>query len=329
MKSTIIRIISALMAVVMLATSFAGCGENKDNEPGVTKPPVVEGPTNDGGNDVNADDTTTTTTSPATTVTTTKPANNTTTTTKPSTGTGSGSLSTSDMNAILNAAGYAYDPDQKIYYSTMNPWHRHFGFGAEFDQIAPYGNMKYTTLKADFEYDGLLWRLQWWKGQYAVLVGAELGVYTKNPGDNSTTFYECASDEHLLDMSFEFYMTAKDYRNGNRRFYREEQAHWWLTGFDFGSTMDLKDENGKTLKYPTAEIVVVATLKAFDHEMADAIEKSFEKLTGAGAGREKFKYVSKEKLNVKDAKGNKPTDCYTREGDTFTVVWKYAGFENY
>ena len=308
MKSTIIRIISALMAVVMLATSFAGCGENKDNEPDVTKPPVVEGPTNDGGNDVNADDTTTTTTSPATTVTTTKPANNTTTTTKPSTGTGSGSLSTSDMNAILNAAGYAYDPNQKIYYSTMNPWHRHFGFGAEFDQIAPYGNMKYTTLKADFEYDGLLWRLQWWKGQYAVLVGAELGVYTKTPGDNSTTFYECASDEHLLDMSFEFYMTAKDYRNGNRRFYREEQAHWWLTGFDFGYC-------------DSRQIVVVATLKAFDHEMADAIEKSFEKLTGSGAGREKFKYVTEL--------DGKTTDCYTRKGDTFTVVWEKAGFENY
>ena len=308
MKSTIIRIISALMAVVMLATSFAGCGENKDNEPGVTKPPVVEGPTNDGGNDVNADDTTTTTTSPATTVTTTKPANNTTTTTKPSTGTGSGSLSTSDMNAILNAAGYAYDPDQKIYYSTMNPWHRHFGFGAEFDQIAPYGNMKYTTLKADFEYDGLLWRLQWWKGQYAVLVGAELGVYTKAIGDNSTTFYECASDEHLLDMSFEFYMSAKDYRNNNRRFYREEQAHWWLTGFDFGYC-------------DSRQIVVVATLKAFDHEMADAIEKSFEKLTGSGAGREKFKYVTEL--------DGKTTDCYTRKGDTFTVVWEKAGFENY
>lgn len=308
MKSTIIRIISALMAVVMIATCFAGCGENKDGKPGVTKPPVVEGPANnDVGNDVNVDDTTTTT-APATTTTTTKPSNNTTTTTKPSTGTGSGSLSTSDMNAILNAAGYAYDANQKIYYSTMNPWHRHFGFGDEFDQIAPYGNMKYTTLKADFEYDGLLWRLQWWKGQYAVLVGAELGVYTKNPGDNSTTFYECASDEHLLDMSFEFYMTAKDYRNGNRRFYREEQAHWWLTGFDFGYC-------------DPRQIVVVATLKAFDHEMADAIEKSFEKLTGSGAGREKFKYVTEL--------DGKTTDCYTRKGDTFTVVWEKAGYENY
>ena len=190
----------------------------------------------------------------------------------------------------------------------MNPWQRHFGFGEEYDQAAVFANMRYTTLKADFEYDGLKWRLQWWKGQYGVLVGAELGVYTKDPNDNSTTYYECASQEHLLEMSMDFYMTAKDYRSGNRLFYREEQAHWWLTGFKFGYADSRK-------------LVVVATLKAFDHEMANAIEKSFEKLTGSAAGREKFKYVTEL--------DGKTTDCYTRKGDTFTVVWEKAGFENY
>ncbi len=300
MKSTVIRIIAAIMALVMVASCFAGC-EKKPEEPGVTKPSNVEGPANnDVGNDVNVDDTSTTTT--------TKPSTSTTTTTKPSTGSSGGTLSQADMNAALNAAGYAYDAEQQIYYSTMNPWQRHFGFGDEYDQAAVFANMRYTTLKADFEYDGLKWRLQWWKGQYGVLVGAELGVYTKDPNDNSTTYYECASQEHLLEMSMDFYMSAKDYRSGNRLFFREEQAHWWLTGFKFGYADSRK-------------LVVVATLKAFDHEMANAIEKSFEKLTGSAAGRQKFKYVTEL--------DGQTTDCYTRKGDTFTVVWEKAGFENY
>ena len=311
MKSTIIRIIAAIMALVMVASCFAGC-EKKPEEPGVTKPSKVEGPANnDVGNDVNVDDITTTTTTTTTTTkptSTKKPSTSTTTTTKPSTGSSGGTLSQADMNAALNAAGYAYDAEQQIYYSTMNPWQRHFGFGEEYDQAAPFANMRYTTLKADFDYDGLKWRLQWWKGQYGVLVGAELGVYTKNPDDNSTTYYECASDENLLEMSMDFYMSAKDYRSGNRLFYREEQAHWWLTGFKFGYVDSRK-------------IVVVATLKAFDHEMANAIEKSFEKLTGSAVGRQKFKYMTEL--------DGQTTDCYTRKGDTFTVVWEKAGFENY
>lgn len=313
MKSTVIRVVAAVMALVMIASCFAGCEKKTTGEEDITKPPQVEGPANnDYSNDVNVDDSTTTTTttsssSTSTATTTTKPSSAT-TTTKPSTGTGGTGISQSDMNAALNALGYAYDAEQQIYYSTMDPWQRHFGFGDEYDQAAAYANMKYTTIKADFEYDGLLWRLQWWKGQYGVLVGAELGVYTKEPGDTSTTFYECASDEHLLDMSFQYYMSASDYRKNNELFHREEQAHWWLTGFKFGYVDSRK-------------CVVVATLKAYDTEMADAIEKSFARLTGAPASREKFRYVT--------AIDGKTTDCYTRKGDTFTVVWERAGFENY
>ena len=62
MKSTVIRIIAAIMALVMVASCFAGC-EKKPDDQGVTKPSKVEGPANnDVDNDVNVDDTTTTTT---------------------------------------------------------------------------------------------------------------------------------------------------------------------------------------------------------------------------------------------------------------------------
>ncbi len=313
MKSTVIRIIAAIMALVMVASCFAGCEKKPADGDEITKPPVVEGPVNnDVGNDVNVDNTTTTTTSPSTsTTTTTKPSTSTTTTTSPSADIGnggSGNLSSTDMNAVLNAAGYAYDAEQKIYYSTLDPWQRHFGFGDEYDVAAPFANMRYTTLKIDFSYDGLLWRLQWWKGQYGVLVGAELGVYTKDPNDKSTTFYQCADNDHLLDMSYDFYMSVNDYRNGTRRFYREEQAHWWLTGFDFGYVDPRK-------------VVVVATVKAEDETMANGIEAGLQKLTDSAAGREKFKKV--------DQFDGKTTDVYIRNGNTFKVVWEKAGYENY
>lgn len=316
MKSTLLRIFAAMMALVMMVCCFTACGDNA-NDPEITKPSDVQGPdvTDDlvDFDGVEWDDpsttTTTTTTQPSKEPTTKKPS----ITKKPTTTAPGVSMPTKEeMNGYLNMAGYAYDAEQQVYYSTLHPWQRNFGFGAIYDDAAAYANMKYTTLKADFEYDGLLWRLQWWKGQYGILEGAELGVYTKDPASTSD-FHDCADDEHLMEMSFEYYRTGEDFRKHHRLFYREEQEHWWLTGFKVGSV-----EKGNS-----SASVVVAKLKAYDEDMADGIESGLRRLTDKNENR--VAGFVEYGPNVKE----ECYDYYIREGNVFTVVWQTKGYKNH
>lgn len=321
MKSTLLRIFAAMMALVMMVCCFTACNTKKEPENDITKPVDVEGPNgenefvDDGG--VEWDDpsttgaTTTTTTTQSSKETTTK--KNSTSTNPTQSGSSSGSTITKeDLQQALTDAGYAYDKEQQVYYSTLEPWQRHFGFGDIYDDAAAYANMRYTTFKADFEYDGLLWRLQWWKGQYGILEGAEMGVYTKKP-DSTSDFYDCAEDDQLLDMSFEYYRTGSDFRKNNRLFYREEQAHWWLTGFKVGYVAN-NNSNAS---------VVVATLKAYDEDMADGIESGLRRLTDKN-GTKVAGFV--------EYGPNTPTKCYDyyiRNGNNFKVVWQTKGYKNH
>ena len=213
-----------------------------------------------------------------------------------------------ERNEMLALAGYEYDPAQDVYYTSLNPWQRSMGFTDIYDTAAPLTNMYYLTLKADFVYKNLLWRLQWWKGQYGILEGAELGVYTKSPYDNSG-FYKCAEDDQLLTMTMDFYHSWADYQSGNRLFTRLEQEHWWLTGFKFGMV------NPKNC-------VVRATLYAYDDEMADGIEAALQNLTD-----NKNNLTGKGFVPYKS--GSTAKDFYIRNGNRFSVVWQTVGYLNF
>ena len=210
------------------------------------------------------------------------------------------------MNQYLHMAGYEYDAEQNIYYTHLNPWQRQFGFTDLYDVAAPITNMWYLTLKIDFTYGEYDWRLQWWKGQYGVLEGAELGVYTRDK-DSNLNFYECAANENLLKMEFEYYQSASKYNSGDRLFIRREQEHWWLTGFKFGVTEPKK-------------CVIVATLYARDDVMADGIEAGLQNVTDEKGNWNGF---------VPYTKGTSSKDFYIRQGNVFKVVWREAGYVNY
>ncbi len=220
-----------------------------------------------------------------------------------------------ELKGILRNFGYEYDAEQNIFYTHLNPWQRWFGFTDAYDSAAAYATMWYMTLKIDFEYDDLLWRLQWWKGQYGVLEGAELGVYTKKPENEDFPFYKCAENENLLTMYFEYYQTVKDYNEDNVLFIREEQEHWWLTGFKFGVCDPTKN-------------VVKATLLV-DSKMADGVEEGLKNVTdktGRPNGFKEYKsWIPVELQGHNFYIREKVDDQYTK----FTVVWKDAGYLNY
>ncbi len=225
-----------------------------------------------------------------------------------------------DMRGILAMFGYLYDEEQDIYYTKHDAWQRYFGFNDIYDQAAPITNMNYMTLKIDFEYkdmntgEPLSWRLQWWKGQYGVLEGAELGVYTRRVNAPDGAFYKCAEDQNMLQMYMEYYETIDDYNNDNMLFYRE-QTHWWLTGFKFGIC------NPK-------RIVVKAILIAHDKEMAEGIEEGLKNVTdkeGNWNGFVKYRpWLPQDNRNVYTVEKIRGTDQYRIE-----VIWYDAGYTNY
>lgn len=136
-------------------------------------------------------------------------------------------FNTTDPNVagqILTFAGFEYDAEQGIYYSSLNPLQRYFGFNLIYDIAAPRTGMVYDTKRIYFTYQDKDWMVQLWKGQYGITVGAEIGIYYK-PSSRTIPHYDCVSDEDLVEMAFTLYKSGEYY------FSRGPERHWWLTGF--------------------------------------------------------------------------------------------------
>ncbi len=124
---------------------------------------------------------------------------------------------------IMTIAGFDYDEEQGIFYSSMNPLQRQFGFNVLYDTAAPMVGMVYDTARIEFLYDNKEWMVQLWKGQYGITAGAEIGLYSRDP--ERVMQYDCADDEELIVMQYDFY------NMGEKVFTRGPEKHWWLTGF--------------------------------------------------------------------------------------------------
>jgi hypothetical protein len=112
----------------------------------------------------------------------------------------------------------------------MNAWQRKFGYCRLYDEAAAPAGMIIDSDPVTFEYEGKRWLIQFWKGQYYLNTGCEIGVYYTDEPELSVpnlftgTFYRCVDNADRLDMSYTLF------KNGKELFHREEK-HWWLTGF--------------------------------------------------------------------------------------------------
>lgn len=137
-------------------------------------------------------------------------------------------------------AGYAYDAEQDIFYCNMNPWQRNMGYNRLYDESMSLLGMIVDCEPIYFEYNNKIWLIEFWKGQYDLNTGCEVGIYTVDkpliniPKMYKYMLYKCASDEERLTMSF----TLK--KNGRILFSRDEK-HWWLAGFKLGEYSEPSD----------------------------------------------------------------------------------------
>ncbi len=152
-----------------------------------------------------------------------------------------------DNNGFLGI-GFNFDYGELLVYTMVNVWMRDFGFTVLYDLFSYTTPIFfYNTRRIKFDYDGLEWMIQIWKGNYVVSNGAEVGIYTREPGSIGT-YYNCANDEQMMNMSM------KLYHGDELIFERPEQLHWWLTGFKISDvfypswtqtldfTIEMKDE---------------------------------------------------------------------------------------
>ncbi|MDQ7094055.1 DUF4474 domain-containing protein [Desulfosporosinus sp. PR] len=136
------------------------------------------------------------------------------------------------LDEIIEITGYSYDPEQDIFYSNMDPWQRKIGYRRFFDEAAAPTGMIIDCEPITFQYNNKEWLIGFWKGQYDLVTGSEIGVYTKSSKRTLSslifgTLYQSATNDELLQMS----STLK--KNGKELFTRQDK-HWWLTGFKLG-----------------------------------------------------------------------------------------------
>lgn len=145
-----------------------------------------------------------------------------------------------DGNGILGT-GYSFSIPEVLLYAQVNAWTRDFGFMLFYDIFSyttPF--FFYETRRIKFDYDGLEWMIQVWKGNYAISNGAEVGIYSRDER-RFGTYYDCATDEQMMEMSMELY------HGDDLIFSRPKQLHWWQTGFRL--TYDTYPASSMTLKF--------------------------------------------------------------------------------
>ena len=147
------------------------------------------------------------------------------------------------VDEIVRPFGYCYNDRYCFFSSTLDAWQREAGYTWFYDYMAPRFQMVYDSLPVYFDYNGRTWLIEFWKGQYGINAGAEIGIYHADgivsEKEYKTTLFTAVSDEELLRCSFT--LCGK---NGNC--VQISQTHWWLTAFFTGcfvwpSDLDMKE----------------------------------------------------------------------------------------
>ena len=140
-------------------------------------------------------------------------------------------LNVDELNETIEPYGFAYNLKNDSFYSIMNPWQRKYGYCKTYAEASPLLGMIIDSEPIHFEYDNRYWLIEFWKGQYGMTTGCEIGIYeiiNNHSKVKEDSIYNCASDNERLYMFYTL-KNKKDYILANC------DLHWWLTGFKLGT----------------------------------------------------------------------------------------------
>lgn len=164
-------------------------------------------------------------------------------------------------NSGIVGSGFNFSITEMMTYATVDAWMRGFGFCLFYDLAAssmPY-IWNYNTRRFKFDYNGLEYMIQIWKGNYLVANGGEVGLYCRE-AEKFGTYYNCANDEQMLKMSMQIYAGDELLVD------QEPQLHWWVNGFHINGT-----------KYLPASLTLKSTIEMHDEEMLEAFCEAIDK----------------------------------------------------
>lgn len=132
------------------------------------------------------------------------------------------------LNELLAPFGYRYIHAQDIISSRTDAWQRGAGYTALFDKAASYTGMIMDCLPVYFDYQGKTWLIEFWKGQYGISTGCEIGIYYAErilkKEEYTRTLFRCADNNHAQAPAFTLSKDAKAIAELS-------EEHWWLTAF--------------------------------------------------------------------------------------------------
>lgn len=134
---------------------------------------------------------------------------------------------------IMIKLGYDYDSNQDIFYSRNDAWQKKYGYCKLYDEAAPSFDMIIDCEPIYFDYENKKWLIEFWKGQYGMCTGAEVGIY-KNEGNKNkfeelfdSTFYDAIDENNDISVRFSL-------NKGEKKLFKREGSFWWITGFILG-----------------------------------------------------------------------------------------------
>ena len=141
------------------------------------------------------------------------------------------------LNELAEPFGFAYLPSEDIFTSRLDAWQRDNGYEAKYDTMAVGAGMVIDAFPVYFNYEGRTWLVEFWKGQYGINTGGEVGIYHAKgvipPHAYHTAHFEAVSDAELPRIC-----SCLD--TAEETFYEICARHWWLTGV----RMNFSEEHG-------------------------------------------------------------------------------------
>lgn len=168
------------------------------------------------------------------------------------------------LDELANPLGYTYQCREGFFSSTVDAWQKTAGYTWLYDYMAPRFQMVIDALPVYFDYHGKTWLIEFWKGQYGINTGAEIGIYHADrllsEDEYKTALFHAAGENEMLSCSLTLC------NKGTKCVYHSEK-HWWLTAFLPGRFSN------------PADLSLTASICFPDDEMLDAF---YEGLCRAG-----------------------------------------------
>lgn len=135
------------------------------------------------------------------------------------------------LDELAEPLGYCYDPGQDIFTNTKDAWQKDYGYQSIYDTLAPFFGMVFDCEPIYFDYEGRTWLIEFWKGQYGINTGAEIGVYHADtilsPSERKRAFFSSAAQEESPELMLRLYDKGRPVGKVNG-------MKWWLTIFSMG-----------------------------------------------------------------------------------------------